>query len=1062
MICFYVRQLTVKWLIVLGVFLCLAETRATELKWNYIPSNISVSAEAGKNYAIVNYLLPSVTDTAGIIVRQVNGFSSGAIVPLGKFIYEFSAEDSSGNVINCSFKVEVKDLEKPVITDCPENITTSPDSGKCSKKVNFVLPAFSDNSLLKDSRIFPGDILFTGVQCDSPDSICFVTLKKLSEGTELTITDKGWLKNGGFRKGESSLIWKATSEISAGTEIIIEGLNASTGECSGSPLSLSASGDQLFIFTGDFPVDGNSDNLICGIQLNSSSGGSDNKWDGDCTSTTTTGKPSAIIPGFNGLRFSPEKDNVVYSGARKGHPDELRKLISDPVNWLASNREDLKVQRGNITIEIPNIELVEGLTSESYFPAGTTKNTFEVKDYSGNSAQCSFNIEVKDTTKPKFYSVKDIFAYTDKNNCSAVVNYDLPVAVDICGNLTYKLIGSKLSGERFPTGETLVKIMVSDESGNSDTTSFKVTIEDKVSPTINLPANIVTIHPSGKGSVIVNYSAPIAVDNCSGTSITQISGLGSGNLFPPGITTETFMATDNSGNSTTANFFVTVKENNAPEFEAINKIEFNEDEEFWVVINFSDTDSLDKHNFNCKITDSNFIISDKQIKNKQLRFKIKSKANYYGSGKLYIELKDNSGAPNNKDTLKILLNVLPVNDPPEAEVNNIFVLKEGEKKILNSEIFIVKDIDTKIDKIQLEIVKECEYGKLFKDNIELNKKSKIEYSDFLNKKLSYKHSGDESICDTIFFKANDEQSESSLIKIPVKIISVNDVPVVKDNIDISVNEDSLLMLNKNYFSSIIKDVDTDISEMAIRLFCDSILVINKTGNTDFLVKPETNWFGNIRCTLEVNDVPHKIEKKFNFEVKSVNDPPEFLFFPKQLIFDNSSFAQINLFDFVTDVETKDTDLKFEINKPDSLFWSFDKDIGNFVITAEKGFYGTRKLGIKVKDIGGLCTNREIKIIVNNITNVNELKVPDCYKLYPPYPNPFNPTIKIIYDIPETSYLSLKIFDILGREVKILKKGECETGTYSITFNGSNLSSGVYFVVMKSKNFFKVSKIVLLK
>jgi len=79
-----------------------------------------------------------------------------------------------------------------------------------------------------------------------------------------------------------------------------------------------------------------------------------------------------------------------------------------------------------------------------------------------------------------------------------------------------------------------------------------------------------------------------------------------------------------------------------------------------------------------------------------------------------------------------------------------------------------------------------------------------------------------------------------------------------------------------------------------------------------------------------------------------------------------------------------------------------------------------------------------------------------------YPNPFNPSTKITYSIPERSSVSLKVFDLLGSEVVELVKGEVETGAYEITFNASNLPSGVYFYQLQAGSFLQTRKMILLK
>ncbi len=91
------------------------------------------------------------------------------------------------------------------------------------------------------------------------------------------------------------------------------------------------------------------------------------------------------------------------------------------------------------------------------------------------------------------------------------------------------------------------------------------------------------------------------------------------------------------------------------------------------------------------------------------------------------------------------------------------------------------------------------------------------------------------------------------------------------------------------------------------------------------------------------------------------------------------------------------------------------------------------------------------------------KVPASFELYQNYPNPFNPTTIIRFTIPENkNNVTLKIYDLLGREVATLLNKQIAPGNYQINFDGSNLSSGIYFYQLKAGNFVKSKKMILMK
>ena len=92
---------------------------------------------------------------------------------------------------------------------------------------------------------------------------------------------------------------------------------------------------------------------------------------------------------------------------------------------------------------------------------------------------------------------------------------------------------------------------------------------------------------------------------------------------------------------------------------------------------------------------------------------------------------------------------------------------------------------------------------------------------------------------------------------------------------------------------------------------------------------------------------------------------------------------------------------------------------------------------------------------------NELQ-PLTYNLEQNYPNPFNPSTTISYSIPASSFVTLKVFDILGNEIKSLVNEEMFVGIYKVEFNAANLPSGVYFYRLQTANFIETRKMVLMK
>ncbi|MGI0016067.1 MAG: T9SS type A sorting domain-containing protein [Nitrososphaera sp.] len=89
-------------------------------------------------------------------------------------------------------------------------------------------------------------------------------------------------------------------------------------------------------------------------------------------------------------------------------------------------------------------------------------------------------------------------------------------------------------------------------------------------------------------------------------------------------------------------------------------------------------------------------------------------------------------------------------------------------------------------------------------------------------------------------------------------------------------------------------------------------------------------------------------------------------------------------------------------------------------------------------------------------------MPSAFVLEQNYPNPFNPTTIIEYNLPKDTRVKIVIFDLLGRVIKTLVDQEKSTGTYKIKFDASDLSSGVYFYQLQTREFSQTKKLILMR
>jgi hypothetical protein len=93
---------------------------------------------------------------------------------------------------------------------------------------------------------------------------------------------------------------------------------------------------------------------------------------------------------------------------------------------------------------------------------------------------------------------------------------------------------------------------------------------------------------------------------------------------------------------------------------------------------------------------------------------------------------------------------------------------------------------------------------------------------------------------------------------------------------------------------------------------------------------------------------------------------------------------------------------------------------------------------------------------------HDVSVPAEYALHPNYPNPFNPVTSIRYDVKQTGAVSVRVFDLLGREVAVLVHGTVPAGSYTVTWDASGFPSGIYLCQMEASGFRQTRKLLLLK
>jgi hypothetical protein len=135
---------------------------------------------------------------------------------------------------------------------------------------------------------------------------------------------------------------------------------------------------------------------------------------------------------------------------------------------------------------------------------------------------------------------------------------------------------------------------------------------------------------------------------------------------------------------------------------------------------------------------------------------------------------------------------------------------------------------------------------------------------------------------------------------------------------------------------------------------------------------------------------------------------------------------------------------------DTTVWSKYTNVWSLSVSGTNLFAGTEH-GVWRRPLSEMIT-----------TDVEEYhaSLPEGYSLEQNYPNPFNPSTRIEFSIPRAEYVTLKVYDVLGREVAVLANSALTPGNYKVIFNRNDLASGVYFYRIQAGEFVQTKKLVL--
>jgi len=550
-----------------------------------VPDNMVVEA-ADANGATVTYSASASDLIDGDITPDCDP-ASGSVFPLGETTVTCEATDSAENTGSASFTITVQDTVAPTLT-LPDNIVTEATSGS-GATVNFTVTAEDAVDSVEDievscdpasGSVFP--LAETTVECEATDSIgntaqgSFTVTVQDTTLPEITVPADIVVE----ATGASG----ATVEYSMSASDIVDGDLSSSIECepaSGSTFAIgttevSCEVADLAGNTGQasFSVtvqDTTAPTITVPADITAEATGPDGAQVSFAASASDTVDGESLVPECDpasGSTFPIGTTTVeceISDTAGNPASASFSVTVEDTTAPVVTAPDNITVEATGALTTIADLgaasatDAVDGSTpvtndAPSSFPLGTTTVTYSSTDNAGNTGTATQTVTVADTTAPTL-TVPDDIVVEATSASGAAVSFDVGASDSVDGE-GLEFSCNYESGDTFPLGATTVECEAADGQGNTGTASFTITVQDTTGPTITVPSDI-TVSPTGASGAAVTYSAATATDAVD-SSVSVVCTPASGSTFAIGTTTVECSATDDSGNTASNTFKVTV------------------------------------------------------------------------------------------------------------------------------------------------------------------------------------------------------------------------------------------------------------------------------------------------------------------------------------------------------------------------------------------------------------------------------------------------------------------------------------------------------------------------
>lgn len=399
------------------------------------------------------------------------GLMSEMVVTLSAGTYFLAVEGSTAP--DCgAYTLEVSDAQDPVISNCQSDVTINNDPNACGAVYNYSIPTAADNC---------GIASFVGSHTSG---------QTFPVGT--TTVEYVAIDNAGN-----------TDTCSFDITVVDVQLPVFTN-CPNNILVVNDPGECGAVVSWNAPIV--TDN--CGVNT-----------------VTSTHSPGSTFPvGVTNVVYTATDDNGNSSTCTFSVTvlDDESPVVTCPGNITVNNDTGDCGAIVNYTVtgsdNCPGytLSLTAGLASGSFFPVGTTTQTYTITDTSGNSSTCSFNVTVVDNEPPVFSCPPPMLICGD----SSSVTFTAPVVNDNCSGVVVSQTGGPSSGSTFPVGTTTITYSALDNAGNPATCSFDIIV-------YNNPTADFSYSPACAGEAILfDENSTIPVDSVTGFAWNMGDGSG--------------------------------------------------------------------------------------------------------------------------------------------------------------------------------------------------------------------------------------------------------------------------------------------------------------------------------------------------------------------------------------------------------------------------------------------------------------------------------------------------------------------------------------------------------